>query len=61
MFRVIVPVCNHYSGQQRALFCIKKTNSITIGLQLYNLWQIYGHQLNCRIANSKTPLFYLGL
>jgi len=27
----------------------------------YNLWQIHGHQLNWRIANSETPLSYLGL
>jgi len=30
-----------------------ETNGIKIGLQLYNLWQIHGHQLNLRIANSK--------
>jgi len=36
-----------------------KTNRIKIGLQLYNLWQIQGHQLNWRIANSKTHFSYL--
>jgi len=38
-----------------------KTNRIKIGLQRLNLWQIHGHQLNWRIANSKTHIFYLGL
>jgi len=38
-----------------------KTNGIKIGLQLYNLWQIDGHQLKWRIANTKTPLSYFGL
>src|SRR6218665_609001 len=30
-----------------------ETNGIKIGLQLYNLWQIHGHELNLRIANLK--------
>jgi len=38
-----------------------KPNGIKIGLQLYNLWQIHGHQPNLRIANLKIPISYLGL
>ena len=38
-----------------------KTTRIKIGLQLYDLWQIDGHQRNWRIANLKTPISYLGL
>jgi len=38
-----------------------KINGIKIGLQLYNLLQIHGHQLTRRIANSKAPLSYLDL
>jgi len=38
-----------------------KTIGIKIGLQVYKLWHIHGHQVNWRIANSKTPLSYLGL
>jgi len=55
----------HYSeiipGHKGFYFVSNKTNGITIGLQLYNLWQNQGHQLHWRIANSKTPLSYLGL
>jgi len=36
-----------------------KTNRIEIELQLFKLWLIHGHQLNWRIAYSKTPLLFL--
>jgi len=51
-------LCHHNSPQSlfryseiildnKGLYSVShKTNGITIGSQLYNLWQIYGHQLN---------------
>jgi len=50
----------HYSeislGHKGLYAVSNKTNGIKIGLQLYNLWEIHGQQLNWRIANSNTPL-----
>jgi len=35
------------SQRHKGLYSVSnKTNGIKIGLQLYNLWQIHGHQLN---------------
>jgi len=46
--------------RRKGLYSVSnKTNGIKIGLQLYNLWQSHGHQLNWRITNTKTPLLYL--
>jgi len=60
IFCVIIIVRNHYfiilkiAPGHRGLYSVSnKTNGIQIELQLYNLWQIHGHQLNWRIANSK--------
>ena len=33
-------------GKKRSYYVSNKTNSIKIGSQLYNLWQIDGHQLS---------------
>ena len=52
----------HYSviipGNKGLHSVSNKTNSIKIGLKLFKIWEIHGHQLNWRIANSKTPLSY---
>jgi len=68
IFHVIIIVRNHcfiYSEiiqHHKGLYSVSnKTNGIKIWLQFYNLWQIHGHQLNWRIANSNTPLLYSGL
>src|SRR6218665_494775 len=56
-FRDIIIIRHHYPeiipGNKVLSSESNKTNSIKIGLQLYNLWQIHGHQLNLRNANSK--------
>ena len=67
IFRLIIIIRNHYfiivklfwAIEDFILYQIKET--IKIGLQLYNLWHIHGHQLNWRIVNSKTPFSFLGL
>ena len=50
----------HYSEinpSHKGLYSVSnKANSIKTELQLYNLWQIHGHQLNWKITNSKTPI-----
>jgi len=55
----------HYSeiilGSKGLYSVSNKPNGIKIGLQLYNIYRIHGHQLNWRIANSKITLSYLGL
>jgi len=64
IFCVTIIICNHYfifSGSYWLYSVSNKTNGIKIRLQLYNFWQIHGHQLNWRIVNSKAPLSYLGL
>ena len=63
IFCVIIILCNHYFiilkiFQAIKFFILNKTNGIKIGLQLHKLWQIHGHQLNLRIANSKSPLLF---
>jgi len=62
IFCVIMILRNHYSvihyseiipGDEGLYFVSNKTNGIKIGLQLYNVKPLHGHQLNRRIANSK--------
>ena len=46
IFRVIIIVRNHHFIIVTGLYSVSnKTNGIKIGLPLYNLWQIHGHQL----------------
>ena len=58
IFRVVIIVSQsllHYfdiiSDNKTLYSKSNKTNGIKIGLQLYNLWQIHGHQLNCKLEN----------
>ena len=55
----------HYSeiipGNKGLHAVSNKTNRIKNGLQLFKFWQIHGHQLNWRIANSKKLLSYLSV
>jgi len=68
IFRVFIILWNHCFIILKLFWTIKlfilnqiKQTTLKSGYNFTTSWQIHGHQLNLRIANSKTPLSYLGL